>query len=72
MRRWLIHIVILLTGLSLSAGALAQEDDRPQMRAKVFVDEDSGLSVNRYNRISEAFRQDPDLQARVQEKLPQN
>lgn len=34
--------------------------------------QDAGLSVNRYNRISEALRQDPDLQTRVQDKLSQD
>jgi hypothetical protein len=57
MCRWLLNIVILLAGVSLAVGVMAQEkdqqkdqpqgDDRPEMRAKVFVDKDSGLSVTR-------------------------
>jgi hypothetical protein len=47
MRLWLVKIVILLAGVCLASSAVAQDDDRPKMRAKVLVDKDSGVSVTR-------------------------
>lgn len=47
MRPWLVNIVIVLASFSLATSALAQEDDTPEMRKRVVVDKENGVTVTR-------------------------
>jgi hypothetical protein len=40
-------MLVLLMSLGLASSAVAQEDDKPDMRAKVIKDKESGVSVTR-------------------------
>lgn len=53
-------------------GGDGKEAAAPDTESMRRVIQDSGLSVNRYNRISEALRQDSDLQERVKKELPKD
>ena len=47
MRKWFIILIALVLSAGFASSAIAQDDDRPKMRAKVFKDDKTGISVKR-------------------------